>query len=908
MTARPPRPVRPWGPAMVLFLIMVAHALLETARDALFLTKLGPDRLAWAYVAIAVTALAAFVAVRRWNTAHDARWMLLAFLIFAGVGTSVLAVALRQSQWAAFVLYVWTGLVASLVVPTFWLLLDGEVKIGEAKRVVARVAAGGSLGALVGSALASVLAHLLPARHLVTAGAIGFGIAAVTVTPLLAGRHARRAPAPQPKTAAARDEKLRADRSMAERLVAETPVLEKMRRFGRLLIAFAVVSTVTLTVGDLMFKRVLSERIDPDQIATVFGAVYTGLNVLALVIQLVITPRLIERLGVGNALAVLPLMVLATSLGFVLTGAAVAVLALKLADGGLRNSIHRVTTELLYLPMAMTERERVKPVVEVVGQRGGQALAAVLVLVLATGPTATWTLAVMTVVMASFWLVAVLFTRRAYLRRFRDTLDAVGIQREVAIPDLDEAAISMLTAALASPDERQSIAALSLLAERGRKIPALVLYHPNTAVVRHALSRLEGDLREDVQQVLLQLTEHADPEVRAAALAASSRTGLHPRRLIASLDDVEPEIRAAAAVGLVLMKNPPQVDARARIDALRDGTTADRVALAHAIVRMPSPVFRPVLLHLLSRRETAVARQVLRAWELAPELADLDRLLLVLENPRVRGEARAVCVAGGQKYLARLIQALDDPRTSLGVRRHLPRTISRFRTAEAVAALVDRLPREPDGTTAFKILRALGRMTMDDPALPVDASPIRAYVERCTQDALRYARLSEALQLHRVPRPLPGFSLLLELLDEKRTHAVERVFRAHGIRHPKDDFRSIHDALVSSDEAHGGAARELLEHVLTLDERTPLFDLIERGDTPSAAEAEIHERFPTYNDVLSALLADHSDALRCVTAHHVAERKLTEFRDELMRLKPLTESKLVTQAFEQAIARLDVAN
>ncbi|CAN5917678.1 hypothetical protein BH11MYX3_BH11MYX3_14360 [soil metagenome] len=892
---------------MVLFLIMVAHALLETARDALFLTKLGPDRLAWAYVAIAVTALAAFVAVRRWNTAHDARWMLLAFLIFALIGTSVLAVALRQSQWAAFVLYVWTGLVASLVVPTFWLLLDAEVKIGEAKRVVARVAAGGSLGALVGSALASVLAQLLPARHLVTAGAIGFGIAAVSVGPLLAGRHARRASAPKPKTAKAQAEAARADRSMAERL-AETPPTEKMRRYGILLVVFAVVSTVTLTVGDLMFKRVLSERIDPDQIATVFGAIYTGLNVLALLIQIVVTPRLIERLGVGSALAVLPMMVLATSLGFVLTGAAVAVLALKLADGGLRNSIHRVTVELLYLPMGTTERERVKPIVEVVGQRGGQAVAAVLVLTLATGATATWTLAIMTVVMTSMWLVTVFFTRRGYLRRFRDTLDAVGIQREVQIPDLDEAAISMLTATLASPDERQSIAALGLLAERGRKIPALVLYHPSTAVVRHALSLLEGDVREDVQQVRLQLTQHADPDVRVAALAASSRTGLHPGRLIACLDDPEPAIRAAAAVGLMAMKNAPEVDIRVRIDTLRDGTTAERVALAHAIVRMPSPVFKPLLLQLLSRKETAVTRLVLRAWEIAPDLADVDRLLLLLENPRIRGEARAACVAGGERYLTRLVQALDDPRTSLGVRRHLPRTISRFGTAEVAAALIDRLPREPDGTTAFKILRALGRMTMNDPTLAIDGAPIRAYAERCTQDALRYARLTEALELHRSQRPLPGFRLLHELLHEKRTHAVERVFRAHGILHPRDDFRSIHDALLGADEEHIGAAREILEHLMALDERTPLFELIERGDKPSRDEAEIRDRFPSYTDVLSMLLADPSDSLRCVAAHHVAERKITELRDELMRLKPLAASKIVTQAFEQAIARLDVAN
>jgi hypothetical protein len=36
------------APAGVLFAIMTAHALLETARDALFLARLGAERLAWA--------------------------------------------------------------------------------------------------------------------------------------------------------------------------------------------------------------------------------------------------------------------------------------------------------------------------------------------------------------------------------------------------------------------------------------------------------------------------------------------------------------------------------------------------------------------------------------------------------------------------------------------------------------------------------------------------------------------------------------------------------------------------------------------------------------------------------------------------------------------------------------------
>ena len=153
---------------------------------------------------------------------------------------------------------------------------------------------------------------------------------------------------------------------------------------------------------------------------------------------------------------------------------------------------------------------------------------------------------------------------------------------------------------------------------------------------------------------------------------------------------------------------------------------------------------------------------------------------------------------------------------------------------------------------------------------------------------------------------MPGYGLLCELLREKRAHAIERVFRAHGIIHPREDLRSIHDALVGRDDQQRDAAREILEHLLTGDERSQLIDLVDHGNEHPHDEAEIREKYPSYNEVLTTLLAEHSDSLRCVAAHHVAERKLVELRDELMRLKPLTDSKLVTQAFEQAIARLDV--
>ena len=79
------------APAAVLFAIMVAHALLETARDALFLSELGADRLAGAYLVMAAAALIAVGLFRRWSRARSPRRMLIAFLSLATAGTIALA-------------------------------------------------------------------------------------------------------------------------------------------------------------------------------------------------------------------------------------------------------------------------------------------------------------------------------------------------------------------------------------------------------------------------------------------------------------------------------------------------------------------------------------------------------------------------------------------------------------------------------------------------------------------------------------------------------------------------------------------------------------------------------------------------------------------------------------------------
>ena len=71
----------------------------------------------------------------------------------------------------------------------------------------------------------------------------------------------------------------------------------------------------------------------------------------SLVLQLLLTGRLLRVFGVGVALFIVPVAMASASLGVILFGTLVAASALKASDQVLRYSIDKATVELLYLPL-----------------------------------------------------------------------------------------------------------------------------------------------------------------------------------------------------------------------------------------------------------------------------------------------------------------------------------------------------------------------------------------------------------------------------------------------------------------------------------------------------------------------------------------------------------------------------
>jgi AAA family ATP:ADP antiporter len=884
------------GAFVILFGTMAGHSLLETARDALFLAKIPASRLPLVYLAIA--ALALLVSnVQQKDRKHTGRALFAFGLQVAAVVTAAFWLLVERSgDWILYALYVWSGLLSTLLIVRFWIIAGELFTVTQAKRLFAFIGTGSILGAIAGSAFAQRIVTTAEPSELLLGAA---GILAVTgFAPLLLVR-------PEEEASPARDAE---PTEVAEtfRAIWNHPYV---RRIGGLVL----VSTVTFTLIDFVFKSGVAAEIPAAQLGWVFATTYLALNILSLVAQLVFVGWVTRNLGVDRMLSLLPGLLLIGSVWIAAGGGLLAAFLAKGFDGTFRHSLHRTATEVLYVPIARARRERVKSFIDVVGQRGGQALASIVFLALAATGVAEPVIGGLLVLLCGAWILLAFGVKRHYFDLFRDTLREGAIRTRIDFPEMDLASLESLMQALSSPDEAEVVAALDLLAEkeRVRLVPALILYHPSPRVVVRALQLFQEDERTDHLRLVPRLHDHDDEQVRVQALLATPTAGSELSVFEKALEDDSPDVRATALVGLLSATDDVHPRIRSVVDTtISVGSSEAKRALARAIAHRADPRFDDALMKLADDDDPRVARSVALAMRVAPIPDYVPALVPMLRWRAARTEARGTLVAIGEPALDRLATALPDETIAAEVRRHLPRTISLFDPDRAGRLLLDRLSVEPDGVIRFKILRALGSLRAKHPSVRLEAGKLDQAIEETLGAILRLIDWRATLVREARSRPessTPVRSLLVELLSHKEDHAIERFFRLLSLRHPREDLKRVHAGISAGNREAKASARELLELVL----RSPLKEAV-LGVLDDVPDAERLARAARYyrpvrmidEDVLRALIEQRGVALRCLAGYHIAELALGSLRDELSRACDET-SGLLRESFRNALEMLD---
>ncbi len=851
-----------WAAFLTLLSLIASHALLETARDALFLAKIPAARLPWVFLAIAGSSIGLVKLHGFVTRGRSPRRVLTAATLFAAAVTlGFFGLERRLGAFGLYALYVWSGLLATFLLVQFWDLVGTRFTITQAKRLYGFIGAGGVIGAILGSGAASLLSRAVAPESLVLCAALGFagaGLLSMLFSESAGGVRAVNAPARLRDNVGA---------------VARDP-------YARRLVAALFVATVCLTLCDFVFKSTVAALVPKARLGAFLGAVYFGVNVLSLFAQLWLVGWVLKRVSLGAALGVLPALLVLAGLGVTVSAGLAAVIALRTADGSLRYSLHRTTAELLCLPFGDEGRQRVKTIVDLVAQRGGQVLASLGLLGLGALHAPPRVLALGVAVLAGIWLVSALSLRAPYVALFRARLHANRAHHLSEFPALDVTSLETLLRALESDNDREVLAALSVL-ERENKtqlVPSLLLHHPSEAVVLRVLAILGASGRKTALRTIKRIADHASPNVRAAALAARSVLEPDAQQLRLILEqESSTEVRATLLVNLIVGGAHDGTEREQHIERLLcDGSVATRLAFAEAIGRRAAREFDYVLARLLDAPENEVRRAaVVAAGNVASPL--LTPLLVgALADEATRSEAEQALAARGSAAFDTLRESFENTGTKPSLRWRIPAAMALCSAERTLQALLVWLPKEPDGGVRFGILLILERLVRQNPTLQIDKSKVAWSIGETLKRA--YSYLDARLQLVRgaledAARKTPGHDLLCDLLRDKQDSARRRLFRLLGLLHPSEDLGQIYRSLSIGKEQRSTSV-ELIENILREPVRSSVLGLVDDcADEQRLTRAgQYHRPQPqAYEALVEQLQQSESDAVREVAAFHAVE-------------------------------------
>jgi AAA family ATP:ADP antiporter len=345
------------------FCLLAAYYILRPLRDEMGVAG-GVRNLQWLFTATFVTMLAAVPIYGALVARLPRRRFIPIVYHFFVANLAIFWVLLAldvERQAVARVFFVWISVFVLFAVSVFWSFMADLYSTDQSKRLYGFIAAGGSAGALAGPALTIVLAPAIGTTHLLIVAALLLELAVFCATRL--------------EVKSERKEEQRIGGGALDGLVM---VLRSPYIAGILL----WVGLLSIAATFLYFEQaaiVAKASDDPAVRTRIFATVDLAVGILTLAVQFVATGKLIQRFGVGPALALLPVVFAA---GFAVLAAAptlMVVIAFQALQRTANFAISNPARESLFTVVGRDEKYKAKNVIDIVAVRGADALGGWLV-------------------------------------------------------------------------------------------------------------------------------------------------------------------------------------------------------------------------------------------------------------------------------------------------------------------------------------------------------------------------------------------------------------------------------------------------------------------------------------------------------------------------------------------------
>lgn len=811
----------------------------QIVAESLFLSAYDSDVLVYMYGASGLSAAIAGVIYSQLQERTRPGFFEISVLVFfIGCFAAFWALIYLRGKWVYIALLVFAEVFGTLIIIQAWGIATSLLSSRAAKRLVPVIGGFGTLAGITAGAMVGFLAEIIGTVNLTGVVLLDVG-GCFLVTSLLLGRM-RAAPVH------ARGGK--SDAGKTRRNVSTQSLFTN--RFFQILVSITTLATLASIFVDYQFK-VFSQayfsvdgELRKDALSEFYGYFQIVVTILALIVQLGLASRVLERYGLAVTLVLLPLVIVFGTAG-ILFGVGGYFVAASIARGGdkvLRFSLYGSASQILYLALPDRLQKKARSIANGV-MRPITILVASFLLVFLT----RWAgfsdpqISYVTAGVAILWIILSITAGREYLAQLMRTLERRRIRFEKGKATItDKKAIDEIVGSFPSSNPAEVLEALALaerieermLCEEFRAL----LDHAEPRVRRRALIMLAGSECPLGEEMLAPLIGDSDHDVQVEAIKALGRLcGEAPHSTLAGfLEDPDLAIRGAAISAVIA--NPDtglEEQAHGELEKLlRSEEPAERIAGIDALQNWSPDEVVTRLLPLLDDLDPGVRDRAIRV---GADLADPRIQGALLQQ--LRGGARPLIIEAfrdpGPELVDGLREILLDPATTPWARRLATRILENIGAAPALDALLEDLSTATGSPSSLDTAKAAAAIvTAAGTPLP------RERVEPILADLIHRIYQMTAWQVD--TRELSrgnNLELLEAVIKDRHSRLIETLFLVLRLLYPPESIEIAHRYLNDRSAKRRDNALEILSQTLARGDRCVILAQLEATSPEEALES-----------------------------------------------------------------------
>lgn len=805
------------------FFVGVNRVFLLSASTSLFLTEFGANMLPYVYIATAVANSSVGFLYSWLGKRISFVQLLVANLIFQFLLVTGfwLLFGLTDAQWPIIGFMIAIEVLWLLTNLEFWSLSARIFNIQQGKRLFGLVGAGDTIASIIGGFTVPLIVGWVGTRNLLIP-VLASIIVSIVVILVIARQFGNRLSA---------EHETRINTGMSEHYV--NPL---KNRYIVLIFFFASVATVSYYFLDNAFYGLTEIQYPQDDSLAGFLGIYFAIVALAqLIVQTFFNARIINRLGVGVCIILVPLlgtlMMGVTALSAALAGTAsitfMFMAATRLAEYVLRGTLTSSAQMTIYQSLPPTTRLQTQAQVESLVEPITTGVTGILLLLILD--VLQWNvlhLIFLAMIVGLVWTISAILLRREYPKAL---LQALSKRRlgNIQFLSKDHSVSALVKTGLLERSTGDALYLLALLEEtdpaRLQQILPDTLHHPAPEVRQDVLRRIEKlkltAACPAIRNLLNSETNRA-VRVRAIQVVMIIDPEFLSNQAILYLTSDDIPIQVAAITGLIHHEHADVAAvAEARLRKLLGSKSPlARALAAQAVGEIGLQHLHQPLLALLQdddmevRRAAVVAAGQLKNSHLWPALIDS------LSIKAVRSAAISALSNGDVSIIPLLAFALSTIRaefeTGSETRRSLAQQIIRLASRLRTTTLLEAHINFPHAAIREQILAALAQMKYHTENTEQIEAQIRAEI----QDDLWYL---QGLVL------VADDSLLSGMLENLLKRLRERVFLLCSFIYDAQAIWRVRSEYYSDSETQRSYALEMLHVTLSHDLRLMVIALLD---------------------------------------------------------------------------------